>query len=357
MNSRFAMVWLFASVALVGTAIRSSAQAPEDLTAAPEVLADTSKLAVGVWALDLRWGLGIAQSAYSNNWKSGDKGSIAWVSNLEFEAERQFSPLFNWYSVLLLSYGETANQIDDPDDPGENKWAKPEKTSDQIYVETVGRFSIGAWVDPYAALRLDSFFSDESNPIGSILFDPVTLKESAGVARVFHRTETRSLVSRLGFGFRQSFDKFFADSLGNQTETNEANDGGFEFQTDYKEPVFDGKSVFESQLLVFAPVFYSQSEDLEAFDQIALAADPTRDAVADYWRVPNATWRNRLVTKLSSIVSFNLYLELAYQKFDPATPVDTSQPASTLIPVVDSGIRKGVQIRQTFTFGLSFDVL
>ena len=345
-----------AALSVIG-APRAIAQAPDDLTAPPEVLADTSKLAHGDWVVDLRWGLGIAQSGYSNNWKTGDKGSIAWITNLDFEAERQFSESFNLFNVIKLSYGETANQIEDPDDPTRNKWESPEKTSDQIYGESVGRFSTHKFVDPYLAFRLDSNFSDESDPRGAILFTPVTLKESAGVARVFFKTDKKSLISRLGFGLRQNFLRYYADSAGTRTERNSAGDGGFEWQTDLKQPVFAEKSVFESQLLVFAPIFYSQGDELEQFDAIAIGQDPTRGEVAGYWRVPNATWRNRLVTKLTKAISFDLYLELVYQKFDPATPIDLSLPADELISNVDSGIRKAMQVRQTFTFGLSFDIL
>jgi hypothetical protein len=346
-----------AGVLSVGSFGTVAAQAPDDLTAPPEVLADTSKLAHGDWVVDLRWGLGIAQSAYSNNWKSGDKGSIAWITNLDFEAERQFTESFNWYNVIKLSYGETANQIEDPDDPTRNTWESPEKTSDQIYGESVGRFATHGLVDPYLAFRLDSNFSDESDERGAILFTPVTLKESAGVARVFYKTDKKSLISRLGFGLRQSFVRFYADTVGTRTERNSAGDGGFEWQTDLKQPVFAEKSVFESQLLVFAPVFYSQSDELDEFDAIAKAADPGRGDIAGYWRVPNATWRNRLITKLTKAISFDLYLELVYQKFDPATPIDLSLPANELISTVDGGVRKATQIRQTFTFGLSFDIL
>ena len=158
---------VFVCIVLIAAAAPiASAQAPDDLTAPPEVLADTSRLARGQWALDLRWGLGIAQSAYSDNWKSGDKGSLAWISHLDFEAERQYSGSFNWYNVVKLAYGETANQIEDPDDPTKNKWEKPEKTSDMIYGESVGRFNTRGLVDPYVAFRLDSNFSDESDPRG-----------------------------------------------------------------------------------------------------------------------------------------------------------------------------------------------
>ena len=177
------------------------------------------------------------------------------------------------------------------------------------------------------------------------------------MARVFFKTETKSLISRFGFGLRQNFLRFYADSAGQRTETNSAGDGGFEWQTDLKQPVFADKSVFESQLLVFAPIFYSQADELDAFDAIAIAADPGRSEIGGYWQIPNASWRNRLITKLTKAISFDLYLELVYQKFDPATPVDVTLPADELIPVVDAGVRKGTQLRQTFTFGLSFDIL
>jgi len=309
----------------------------------------------GPWKLGWLAGLNLSQSAFSDNWAGGDNGSIHWVLNSDVTANRQLNRKFNSSNLLQLAYGQTSQQVRDAG--GGTTWDQPEKTTDLILFESVGRFTLQTFVDPYVAFRLDSQFLDQSDPIGALHFNPVKLTETAGVARVFHETEDRQLVSRLGFGFRENFARRFTDPTGENTESFTTNDGGFEFATDAKYPLADGKIQYLGKLLVFWPVFFNQSDALEAFDEASLASDPTREAVADFWKSPDVNLQNTFSSKLTSWLAVSLYLQWIYDKFDGATRVDDTLPIDEQIDAIDGGIRKAGQFKQTLGIGLTYQFL
>jgi hypothetical protein len=317
---------------------------------------EAAKTDPGPWKYEATLGLNLSQSAFSDNWAGGDQGSLTWVLKSDLGAERQLTRKFHWANDLQLAYGQTAQQRTDAAS-GKKSWGAPDKTTDLIQLESLGRFTLDRWVDPYVGVRLESQFIDESSPVGQILFNPIRLKETGGVARVFQKTEDRELISRAGFGFRQNVARTFTDATGDETESFTTNDGGFEWQTDAKYPLAEGKIQYKSQLLVFVPVFYSQSSDLEDFDAIALAVDPARGEVADYWRAPDVNFQNTFDAKITEWLSVNLFLQWVYDKFDAATNVDTTLAAPQLIAEVDGGVRKGGQFKQTLALALSYRFL
>ena len=311
----------------------------------------------GPWKTTGKLTLGIAQSAFTSNWASGDKGSYSWISRFNFNAERQFTRTFNWSHDLRLAYGETANQIDDPDDPGSNKWARPEKTEDQIQYETIGRFHLrNGYVDPYLSFRYDSFFFDESDPVGSIAFNPMRFKEAGGITRVIHKTDKYQTLTRVGFGFRQTYRRSFTDDTGDNTTSGTTNDGGFEWQTDVTEPLFTEKIVYNGQLLLFWPIFYSEKDVLEQFDELAQAADPSRESVSDFWKDVNVNFQNTFSTNVTKWLGFTLFVQAVYQKYDQSIVIDLDQPIDDVIATVDSGIRKQVQFKQTLALSVNISI-
>ncbi len=324
--------------------------------AAPASFAEDEKKPVepGPWTLDALVGLNLAQSAYSDNWAGGDKGSIVWVLNSDLKAERQFNTKFNLSNLLQLAYGQTAKQVADPSDPKRNRWDSPEKSTDLILFESVGRWTLNKFVDPFVSFRLDSQFRDQSNPVGEISLNPVKLTETAGLARVHDKSDSSEWISRVGFGFRQTFSKTFVDSVGEKTERFSTHDGGFEFQSTMTRPILEKRVVYKGKLLVFLPVFYSQSDALEEFDAIARGLDPGREEVADFWRSPDVNFQNAFTAQITKIVSVNLYLQFVYDKFDAATNVDTSLATPILVSEVERGVRKAGQFKQTLSIGLSY---
>jgi hypothetical protein len=309
----------------------------------------------GPWKLGWNSALNLSQSAFSDNWAGGDNGSINWVLSSDLTANRQVNRKFNSANLLQLAFGQTSQQA--RDSSGGTNWDRPEKTTDLILFESVGRFTLETFVDPYVAFRLDSQFLDQSDPIGTLMFNPVKLAETAGVARVFTESEHHQLVSRLGFGFRENFARTFTDPTGDNVESFTTNDGGFEFTTDAKYPLADGKIQYLGKLFVFWPVFFNQSDALEAFDAAALASDPSREAVADYWKSPDVNLQNTFSSKLTSWLAVNLYVQWIYDKFDGATKIDDTLPIAEQIGAVDGGIRKAGQFKQTLGIGLTYQFL
>jgi hypothetical protein len=307
----------------------------------------------GPWKLAWVAGLNLSQSSFSDNWAGGDRGSIVWVLTSDTKAERQFSTKFNLSNHLQLAYGQTIQQQPDPTDPARLVWASPQKSNDLIQYESVGRFTLGGWVDPYAALHLDSQFQDESSTRGSIPFSPVKLTESAGISRALLKTEDSELITRLGFGFREVFARQFEPATGQKVHVT-SNDGGVEWQTNATQPLFEKKVLYKGQLRVFRPVYFSQSGDLDRFDQDARAFAPERASVADYWQAPNVDFQNLFTAQITKILAVNLAVQWVYLKFDPATSIDNTKPIADRIALVDHGVRKGGQFREALAIGLTY---
>lgn len=326
-------------------------------------------LTPGPWAYGVVGGLTLAQSAFSDNWAGGDRGSLNWALNANMEAKRQISSQFNWSNQLQLAYGQTSTQAADPSNPNRKRWSAPDKTTDLILFESVGRFTLGKFVDPYLSFRLDSQFLDESDPFGQLSFNPVKLTETAGVARVLdcRQPDTTGCkaqwIARAGFGFRQSFARSFTDSTGDVTERFSTNDGGVELQSTAKYPLAADRVVYDGKLLVFFPVFYSKADALTDFDRIARAADPAREPVGDFWKAPDVNFQNSFTSQITSWLNVSLYLQWVYDKFDSATNVaiegvegDTTA-LEKLAREVDGSVRKSGQFKQTLGIGLTYKFL
>lgn len=324
-------------------------------TSAASVHAEPAKpIEPGPWKFGSLSTLNLSQSQFSTNWAGGDKGSLVWVLSAASTAERQFTTRFNLANSLLLAYGQTAQQIADPSDPSQRVWDSPDKTTDQILFESTGRFTLTTFADPYFGLRAESQFKDQSDPARSLTLNPIRLKESAGLARVIEKTEERELITRLGVGFRQTIARAFVDPVGEQTRSFTTNDGGLEWQTTMTRPLLDKKVVYKGQLLVFQPVFFSNSGALEDFDAAAIAAYPGRERVADFWKAPDLDLQNTFSAQITKTLGVNLFVQWRYDKFDAATNLDASQPIDAQVAAVDRGIRKAGQFKEVLALSLSY---
>lgn len=335
----------FASLALLALALPSApVRAADDVEPGP-------------WQFGAIVGLNLSQSAFSDNWAGGDQGSINWVLKSDLNAQRQFNESMHWSNDLQLAYGQTATQTVDS---GERRWDKPDKTTDLIQFESLARFTLHGVADPYLGFRLESQFLDKSDPAGRVRkLNPIRLKESGGAARVFEKTETTELISRIGFGFRQNIGRAFTDSTGlaDDSEGFSTTDGGFEFQTNATYPLAGEKIQYKGEVLVFWPLFFSGSDDLKTYDALAVAMDPNHEAVADFWKTPDVNFQSTFDAKITSWMSVNLYAQLIYDKFDAATNVDPTQAFSVLDAAVQEGIRKSGQFKQTLALALSYRFL
>jgi hypothetical protein len=249
------------------------------------------------WILSADANLTLTQNAYSDNWVGGESGAIAWTFNSNWLAERQLSSKLHTKNTLKLLFGQTHNQ-----DVETKDWAKPVKSTDLIDFESVFRFTLGAFVDPYAGLRIETQFLDQSDPELDRYVNPLKFTESVGVAKVLIKEEKREWTARIGAGIRQYVDKdvFDVDTGGRSTET--SNDGGLVFDSEFKTPLAEEKITFQSKLTVFKALFYSEKD--------ALAGLPEED----YWKEPDVNWENILTAGITQHIMVNLYVQLLYDK-------------------------------------------
>lgn len=322
--------------------------------------ADDAPVTPGPWKFTANIGLNMAQSAFSTNWSGGDRGSVIWVLTTQSAAERQFSTSFDWSNSLNLAYGETIQQVQGAT-RGERRWGRPDKTTDAIAFQSVGRWTLGGFVDPYAALGVESQFKDQTDPRGSIALNPVKVKESAGAARVLFKSDTHEGLTRVGFAVRQTFASSFTDPLGETKQRFTTNDGGIEWQTDVKQPVLEKKVLYSGRLLVYQPLFYSKQDDLDAVDRALLAAYPGRRSVANFWKVTNVDVENTFAAQITKSLGVNLVAQFVYEKFDVAALVDPKLAASSDPAVrdayaaqIDKNVRRSGQYREALSLALTY---
>lgn len=267
------------------------------------------------WAVNSDVNLTLTQNAYSDNWTGSESGSVSWVANSNFLAEKQLSGKVHNKNELRLSYGQTYNQ-----DQETKEWSDPTKSTDLVDFETTFRITFGGYVDPYASGRIETQFIDESEPEKDRWFNPVRFTESFGVAKVFFKDDKREFVSRFGVGFRQNINRDVLDTLTSLRETQSTNDAGLVFYTDFMTPIANDRLTYTSKLSAYKALYFSETSTLEGLPN------------EDYWKYPDINWENTLVAHITSLVMVNLYVQLLYDK-----EIDT-----------------GVRFKETLGLGLTY---
>lgn len=339
-------------LAIAGTGGAAFAQqgiAPE----VPKPSDEKRVLEVGKWYPSLTGGLNLTQAAYSENWKGGETGSVSWNAFLNGSAENQLKTSLNWLNTMKLLYGQTSRQ--ELDDSGNRSWGDAEKSADLIEVESMLRMTRGWPVDPYLSLRFESFFQDITDPFGRKLWiNPMTFKESAGIARKFVDRENHQLLTRLGMTARENHRRFHVSDTGDETSSESSWDAGAELIVDYQK-IFDGRLTYDSRLSVYQPFNWSKSEVFDALGPDSLMAAGLSPDIADYATTVDIGWQNTLTTNVTKFISFNFYLELLYDKYDnTVVPLVDDTGSLTNAAVVGASVRKKGQFKQTFAIGLSW---
>lgn len=249
------------------------------------------------WQVTIDANIGLNEAGYSDNWDGGESGSVNWTFLSTTIAEKQINEKVNTRNTLKLSFGQTHNQDRDTKD-----WTKPVKSTDLIDLESVFRFSLGKAVDPYASGRLESQFYDARDPDKSRYLNPITLTESAGVARMLIDEEKRKLLTRFGGGLREHISRDDLDPVSGKRETNTTTDGGLEFVSDLQTPLWAERILLTSKLTVFQALMYSESDDLKGLPE------------EDYWKAPDVNWEMIFSAGISEMVNVKLYMQLLYDK-------------------------------------------
>ncbi len=269
---------------LVFALIVMAASIPSWLTAEP-------------WQATLDANLLATQNAYSNSWTGGEAGALSWATNWNFVGQRQFNARWHSKNTIKLAFGQTHSQEQES-----KRWMKPVKSTDLIDAESLWRMTLGLFVDPFAAIRLESQFLDASQPDNIRYGNPLKFTESLGAAKSLFKEKDRELTFRLGAAFHQQMDKgVIIDTVGTKKDFT-SNSGGAEFVTDYKTPVGSDKITYNGKFSVYKAVFNSNNSELAGLPN------------ENYWKAPDVSWENGLVANISKYLMVNLYLQMLYDK-------------------------------------------
>jgi hypothetical protein len=324
-------------------------------TARGEDKADEKKrvLEIGKWYPSLEAGLSMTQSSYTDNWRGGDKGSVVWTALAQGGMENQLHPKANWNNTIKLAFGQTHQQQERVGTHG-RYWSSPLKSTDLLDFESLVRFTLGGYVDPFFGVRAESQFLDAADADGRTLkLNPWRFKESAGIARKWVDEKDRNYQSRLGFTFRQGMRRYYAHPAPDQrTKSEMTNDGGFEFVTDAKTSVLSKRVAWTAKLTLYQPVFYSGKTDLQDAGLAALAAHAMR---------LDADFENLFTSQVTKILSVQLYTRWLYDQYDNSVkPVfkDLNAPtAEEERALRNAAVRQAGQFKQTLGIGLTYRFL
>lgn len=249
------------------------------------------------WAVTIGSSITVNQSAYSNNWAGGETGSLTWALMSNNTANKPLSPLVNNNNTLKLYYGQTHTQ-----DKATHHWRVPQKSTDLIFLESVFLFNLHRYFDPFVSGRVETFFTDQRDSTKTWYVNPMTITESAGLARVFLKDERRLWSTRLGLGVRENIDRNYLDPVTLLRRSNTATDGGVEFVHEFKSPLSGGRLTVSSTLIVFQAVVNSQADELRGLPG------------EDYWKSPDVNFENIFTASITKYVIVNLYTQLLYDK-------------------------------------------
>jgi hypothetical protein len=266
------------------------------------------------WNLASDINLSLTQSAYSDNWDGSETGSLTWALAANGSAQRHLTEKLLNKHTLKLEFGQTHRQ-----DPETNEWERPEKSADVIDYETVLQFTMGWFVDPFIAGRVETHFHDDRDPENTMALNPTLFTESAGVARAVFRTEEREWSNRIGGAIRQHLDRNLPGE-GDDRESRTVTDGGLQFVSELRTPLADGRITLTSRLELYQALVYSEEDE---------------EGVGDEWKSLDATLENTLAASVTEHITVNLALDLLY----------------------DEEVDEDVRYRQTLALGLTFKLL
>ncbi|MFH2056333.1 MAG: DUF3078 domain-containing protein, partial [bacterium] len=256
--------------------------------------------------------LSLTQSNYNSHWTGGEAGSVNWIGNANLNATGKFSEIFSLKEDLKLSFGQTHTQNKDT-----KEWAKPEKSSDRIFLESVGLFTLGGLFDPYASVTFESQFLDASVSEVNRYVNPITLNESVGLSRTFFAdTLGSTLASRLGLALQHFSDNRVVDIATATKERSTVTSGGMSWVTDFSQLTRDKRLKYVTKLRVFWAWFNSESDNLATND----------------WKTPDLAWEHTLSAAITKLLQVQLFLEFQY----------------------DKEIDKAMRFKETLALGLSY---
>lgn len=323
------------------------------------------ELEPGKWYPGMELGFQLTQSSFSDNWNGGDLGTWTWVALMEASLERMLGTKWYWGNFLRTAYGLTGNQLESGSEDSEERfWTKPKKTTDRLIIESIAAYQAGWKVNPFVAVRFATQYQDLNDPQRPVLFNPLVFKETFGLSRRFVDKEVESALStptrtlfaaRLAVGFRQMSRKQYVTPFPVDTsQRTTTNDGGLDLTMDWITPL-SSRLRYESSLIVYQPVFYSEKSNLNDISAEDQAAFGIPSDVGDYGLVTDVSWQNVFVSEVTKFITVNLFVQWVYDKYDNSVaPVFNDDGSLANGPVVSQAIRKAGQFKQTLALGLQY---
>ena len=253
------------------------------------------------WKYSVLTNLTLNLNSYSDNWAGSEFSAMSWGWQFNGTAERQFTKMMFNKNTLKLAFGQTALQEKNVS-TGEKKWQKFKKSSDLIDFETVLRFTLHSYVDPFIGARVITQFVDSRVAGYDCNGNPLIITESFGAIRDLLKRDRIVWTARLGGAIRQSIDlnELLPDSL--KPSDKLTNDGGMEFVTDLKANTKDNRISYASQIKAYEAMFSSSTDKYKG------------TKMEDYWRYPDISWENTLGVTLTKYIMLNVYAQLLYDR-------------------------------------------
>jgi len=242
---------------------------------------------VSPWKLSLESNLTLTLNTYSTNWTGAEKGSFTWVGKMTGIAEKQIIKQINNLNTLKLAFGQTKTENKDAV-TGDRTWTSPAKSTDLIDFETVFKFTLGGWVDPYLSGKAVSQFFDPA-PDFDYYFNPVDFTESFGVMRDLIKKDNMSSFVRFGGAFKQNVNRR------RPADTLTLSDGGLELVAEYKADKIKETISFLSRLSIYEALFRFNAPE----------------GYTDF-RHPDVKWENVLTVSLFKYLMLSYSADLLY---------------------------------------------
>ncbi|MCK9996698.1 MAG: DUF3078 domain-containing protein [Candidatus Krumholzibacteria bacterium] len=315
---------------------------------------------LGVWQKEIDASLNILQSAYSNNWNGGDKGSAVWNGQFSARLEKQYTETTNWRNILKLAYGQTHSQ--ERGENGELHWQKPDKTDDIIDLESMFRWTLGKRWDPYVSFRFQSMFEDLSDmQERALTFNPLKFKEAVGISRTFVKEENRWFMTRVGVALIQNSRKYYLDETFEAEIGREATyEAAAEWITEYRVGALDDRVDWESKLSFIMPFVYSGKSTFEDGFIVKdpdgnIIDNPFPEDIAGYSTTIDVDFENTFTANITKVISVKLYVRWVYDKYDNTVgPVVGADNVLINTDAVHQAIRKAGQFKQTLALGFGY---
>ncbi|MFP4521218.1 MAG: hypothetical protein ACLFQK_03650 [Fibrobacterota bacterium] len=242
------------------------------------------------WKNTLEFSTTAAHSYYSDNWDGAETGALSWASVLKGSAAKNFNANYRQENKFLLEFGQTKIAGKD------GSSGETVNSSDLIELESMQRFPLGGWADPFATIKAESRFTDERADAAHYV-NPLRLTESFGAIKTLMDSEKSRLMLSLGAAVNQNIDRYFPDGQGG-VQNKTVNDAGIEAVLDYSGGLKEGVITYSSILDIFG----------------ALVRADADEASDDKWKYPDLDWQNTLKINLTEFIIININAQLLYDR-------------------------------------------